>query len=160
VPLLALAALGGCAVAPWQSSNIQRATEGPPASEIYNFRFVRSYGRVPTFDETFAWRDELDGRITEYFVRHPEVARSIRSQQFRRDRRVTVGMSKEEVVVLCGTPDGTSTDPAVMAQGAGQFWPDMQARVRELWSYPGGWRLYFDGDRLVDVTVEGKPPIE
>ena len=157
--LAGLLGLAGCAVYPWQS-DVQRATEGPTAYEVYSVRFVRSYGRPPTFEETFAWRDELDGRINAYFVRHPEVAISIRAQQFRRERRVAVGMTKEEVVVLVGTPDGTTADPQALAQGAGTFWPDMQARAKELWNYPGGWHLYFDGDRLVDVTVSGKPPIE
>jgi len=29
-----------------------------------------------------------------------------------------------------------------------------------MWIYPGGWRLYFDGDSLSDITVAGKPPLE
>mgnify|MGYP001268884484 FL=1 len=27
-----------------------------------------------------------------------------------------------------------------------------------MWGYPGQWVLYFNGDRLVDLTVVGKPP--
>jgi hypothetical protein len=29
----------------------------------------------------------------------------------------------------------------------------------EMWVYPGGWQFYFDTDRLVDLTVVGKPPL-
>jgi hypothetical protein len=46
-----------------------------------------------------------------------------------------------------------------MATAARQFWPAVGQRAREMWSYPGGWFLYFDGDRLVDITVTGKPPL-
>ena len=46
-----------------------------------------------------------------------------------------------------------------MATAAQQFWPAVGQNAREMWIYPGGWSLYFDGDRLVDITVTGKPPL-
>jgi len=29
-----------------------------------------------------------------------------------------------------------------------------------MWTYPSGWRLYFDGDRLVDVIVAGRRTLD
>jgi len=139
---------------------VQRATEGPRAIEIYNERFVRGYARVPTFEETFAWRDDLDRRISDYLVSHPELAVSERGRKFRVERRISVGMTREEVTLLGGRPDVATADAAQMEAGAKQFWPEVRAHATEMWVYPSGWRLYFDGDRLVDMTVAGKPLIE
>jgi hypothetical protein len=127
---------------------------------MYHHRFVKGYARVPTFDETFAWRDDLDRRISDYLVKHPEIAVSPQARQFRVERRVAVGMTREEVRLLAGPPDATTAEPAAMEAAAKQFWPQVRERAKELWAYPNGWALYFDGDRLVDMTVAGKPPIE
>lgn len=139
---------------------MQRAAEGPTASEIYYHRFVTGYARTPTFDEQFAWRDDLDRRISDYLVQHPELAVSPQARQFRVERRVSVGMTREEVTLLAGRPDSTTAETAAMEAGAKQFWPQMRDRAKEMWVYPNGWRFYFDGDRLVDMTVAGKPRIE
>lgn len=139
---------------------MQRVTEGPTATEIYGERFVRGYGRVPTFDETFAWRDDLDRRIADYLMKHPDIGVSPRSQQFKLHRRVAVGMTREEVTLLVGRPDAATADVAAMQADAKQFWPQVAEHATEMWVYPAGWRFYFDGDRLVDMTVAGKPPIE
>ena len=154
--VLVLLVATGCATS--SEPVVYRAAEGPRADEVFNERFVRSYGRVPTFDETFVWRDELSQTIATYFVKHPDVAISPRSQYFRLHRRVALGMSKEEVVVLVGRPDAATADPKVMETGAKQFWPEVRPRAKEMWLYPPGWRLYFDDDRLVDITVSDRPP--
>ena len=65
----AVLALAGCATG--QDSEVQRATEGPTAEEIYMARFVGDYGRLPTFDETLAFRAALDDRVAAYLSRHP-----------------------------------------------------------------------------------------
>jgi hypothetical protein len=44
-------------------------------------------------------------------------------------------------------------------QPARQFWPAVQQRAREMWVYPAGWQFYCDADRLMDLTVFGKPPL-
>lgn len=155
---LILLLLAGCVTS--SPDNVQRATQGPTAEEIHRTRFVQGYGRLPTFDESAAWRAELDQKVTEYFTRNPEISTSPRASQFRFQRRVAVGMSREEVTLLVGPPESTTTDEALMKTGARQFWPQVQAHAREMWVYPAGWRLYFDGDRLADLTVVGKPPIE
>jgi hypothetical protein len=156
IPALVLA-LGACAST---ADSVQRATEGPTAEEIHRARFVRGYGRVPTFDESVAWRDELDRRVAEYLIRRPEVGTSPRASQFRFQRRVSVGMSQEEVTLLLGAPDGVTTDEAAMRTAAGRFWPEVGTQAKEMWAYPGGWRLYFEAGRLVDLTVLGKPPLD
>lgn len=115
---------------------------------------------MPTFDETFAWRDDLDRRISDYLIKHPEIGVSPRAQQFRLHRRLAVGMTREEVTLLAGSPDAATIDVAAMEAAAKQFWPQVGEQAKEMWVYPAGWRLYFDGDRLVDMTVAGKPLIE
>lgn len=115
---------------------------------------------MPTFDETFAWRDDLDRRIGDYLIQHPEIGVSPRAQQFKLHRRVAVGMTREEVTLLVGRPDAATADIAAMQAGAKQFWPQVGEHATEMWVYPAGWSFYFDGDRLVDMTVAGKPPIQ
>jgi hypothetical protein len=123
-------------------------------------RFVRGYGRIPTFDEQEAWRADFDRRVSDYLVKHPEVGTSPRASQFRFHRRVAVGMNKDEVKLLVGSADMVTADPAVMEAAARQFWPHIKERGKEMWVYPGGWQFYFEDDRLVDLTVTGKRGID
>jgi hypothetical protein len=149
--------LGACVTS--KQDEVQRATEGPTAEEIYMARFVGDYGRVPTFDETSAFRVDLDERVTAYLARHPALSTSTRASHFTFHRRAAVGMSREEVTLLLGAPAAQTDDRKEMEMAARQFWPGVGAHAREMWIYPGGWFLYFDGDRLADLTVTGKPPL-
>ena len=153
----AVLALAGCATG--NDSEVQRATEGPTAEEIYMARFVGDYGRLPTFDETLAFRAALDDRVAAYLSRHPDLSTSTRASQFSFHRRAAVGMTRDEVTLLLGAPSIRTDDGASMATAARQFWPAVGQHAREMWTYPGGWSLYFDDDRLVDITVTGKPPL-
>jgi hypothetical protein len=137
-------ALAGCA---GRGEDVQRATQGPTADEIYMARFLGDYGRLPTFDETSAFRAR------------PELSTSPRASQFTFARRIAVGMTREQVALLGGAPARVSRDAAQMAEMARQFWPAVSARAEEMWVYPGGWCLYFDGERPVDLTVAGRPPL-
>lgn len=157
VVLGAVLALAGCATG--KDSEAQRATEGPTAEEIYTARFVSDYGRLPTFDETLAFRTALDDRVAAYLSRHPDLSTSTRASQFTFHRRAAVGMARDEVTLLLGAPSVRTDDVARMATAARQFWPAVGQNAREMWIYPGGWSLYFDGERLVDITVTGKPPL-
>jgi len=47
-----------------------------------------------------------------------------------------------------------------MEAAARQFWPEVKKRAKEMWTYSGEWQFYFDGERLVDLTVTGRQPIE
>ncbi len=146
--VLAAVLLGGCAFA-----LDQRAVEGPEATRIWKVRFAKSYGRPPSFEETQGFEDQLDERARAYLDSHPAVVTSSRASNIRFWRRVSVGMTKEEVLLLLDKPDATTTDPARMEVAARRFWPEVKKRAKELWSYPEGWHLFFDGDELVDLTV-------
>ena len=128
------------------------------ADEIYVDRFSSDYARPPTFDESVAFRRALDDRVSAYLSAHPNLSTSTRASQFTFSRRVAVGMTRDEVILLLGAPLGRTDDMASMATSARQFWPAVGRNAREMWSYHDGWSLYFDGDRLVDMTVVGKPP--
>lgn len=147
---VALAALflSGCAFA-----LDQRAIEGPEATKLWKLRLAKSYGRPPSFEETLRFEDELEQRVGAYLASHPAVLTSPRAPNLRFWRRVSVGMTKEEVLLLLDKPDHTTSDPARMEAAARQFWPEVKKRAKEVWVYPGGWSLYFDGDELVDLTV-------
>ena len=154
--LLAACAMAGCA----SGARVQRATQGPTAGDVWMARFVQDYGRLPTFDEQVAWKEGLESRILAYLSRRPEVATSPRASQFRFQRRVMVGMQKDEVVLLLEQPDTMTSDGAAMRAAAGRFWEPIGRHAKEMWIYPSGWRLYFDGDRLVDVIVADRRPLE
>ena len=153
----AVMVLAGCVTG--RESDVQRATEGPTAEEVYMARFTGDYGRLPTFDETLAFRSALDDRVAAYLSRHPDLSTSTRASQFTFYRRVAVGMTREEVTLLLAAPSARTDDAARMATAAGQFWPAVGESARDMWTYPGGWFLYFNGDQLVDITVTGKPPL-
>ena len=153
----AVLALAGCATG--KTPDVQRATEGPTAEEIYTARFNGEYGRTPTFDETQAFRAALDDRVAAYLSRYPQLSTSTRASQFTFHRRAAVGMTREEVTLLLAAPSARTDDTARMAEAARQFWPAVGENAREMWAYPGGWFLYFNDDRLVDITVTGKAPL-
>jgi hypothetical protein len=122
-------------------------------------RFAADYGRPPTFDESSAFRADLEGRVAGYLAAHPELSTSPRASQFTFHRRIAVGMTREEVLLLAGPPSSASREAPQMAAAAGQFWPAVRERAAEMWTYPGGWAFYFDAEHLVDVTVTGQPPL-
>lgn len=157
VVALATAALTACATL---GGDVQRTTQGPTADEVWMARFVQGYGRLPTFDEQVTWKDGFESRILAFLSGRPEVATSPRASQFRFQRTVTVGMQKDEVTALLEKPDAVTSDVAAMRTAAGRFWEPVSDRAKEMWTYPPGWRLYFDGDRLVDVIVAGRSPLE
>ena len=120
----AVLALAGCATG--KDSEVQRATEGPTAEEIYMARFVGDYGRLPTFDETLAFRAALDDRVAAYLSRHPDLSTSTRASQFTFHRRAAVGMTRDEVTLLLGAPSVRTDDGA--SDGDGR--PPVLARRR------------------------------
>ena len=153
-----LIVFAACATAP-SDKDVQRATEGPTAEEVFMSRFAKGYGRLPTFEESTAFRVELEQRVSDYLTKHPDLSTSPRASHFTFHRRVAVGMTKEEVGLLAGLPYELTEDEAEMEAAARQFWPAVKPRAKEMWVYPGGWQFYFDGDRLMDLTVFGKPPL-
>ena len=157
--LLGLVLLAGCALVT-PGGDLQRATRGPTADEVWLARFLQGYGRLPTFDERTAWKEGFESRILAYLSRRPEVATSLRASQLRNQRVAVVGMQKDEVIVLLEQPDAVTSDQAAMRAAAGRFWPPIEKHAKEMWTYPNGWQLYFDGDQLADVIVAGHSPLE
>ena len=89
-------------------------------------RFVGDYGRLPTFDETLAFRAALDDRVAAYLSRHPDLSTSTRASQFTFHRRAAVGMTRDEVTLLLGAPSVRTDD--VASDGDGR--PPVLARRR------------------------------
>jgi hypothetical protein len=130
----------------------QRTTQGPEAEALWTYRVSAANGREPTFEERLHWQRQVDLAISRYLAKDQEFANSSQVTTFRFVRQVSVGMSKEQVSILLGAPQSTTTDTAEIEKLAGKYWPDIQPHASEAWVYPVGWRLYFSGSRLVDIT--------
>jgi len=156
--LLVAAVIAGCTTL--GTPGVQRTMQGPTADDVWMARFVHGYGRLPTYDEQIAWKEGFETRILAFLSRRPEIATSPRASQLRFQRSVVVGMQKDEVTALLEHPDAMTSEVAAMRTAAGPFWEPIGARAKEMWTYPPGWRLYFEGDRLVDVVVAGRGPLE
>src|SRR5438876_1626796 len=121
--VLAAFVLFGCASARVKE---QRSTHGPTAEQVWMYRIIVQNGREPTFEERQRWDNQLDLAISQYLSAHPEVANSLEVSTFRFDRQVTVGMTKEQVLLLLGPPLGTTGDQAEMEKLARKYWPLIQ----------------------------------
>lgn len=147
--LVALVLAGCAAILPPVE---QRSTQGPTARQMWTYRMLAQMGREPTFDERAHWETQLDVQTSRYLAAHPEAANALDVSQFRYAHQVTVGMDKEQVLILLGPPEGTTTDQALIEKLARRFWPALRGNVTEAWVYPLGWSMYFAGQRLVDIT--------
>jgi hypothetical protein len=152
VVLAVVLAAAACASTTGSAVVEQRTTQGPQAEELWTYRVTLANGREPTFEEHTHWERQLDVAISRYLAKDQAYANSPGVLTFRSVRQVEVGMSKEQVVILLGAPQRTTTDTSEMEKLAGKYWPDVQTEVTEAWVYPMGWRLYFAGVRLVDIT--------
>ena len=130
----------------------QRTTQGPLAEQLWIYRVATANGREPTFEERRHWERQLDAAISRYLTKDQEYANSPDVLTFRSDRQTAVGMSKEQVLILLGAPQRTTTDAGEIEKLAGKYWLDVQGQATEAWVYPLGWRFYFNGARLVDIT--------
>jgi hypothetical protein len=108
--------------------------------------------REPTFEERRHWDTQLEARISDYLRGHPEAASSLDVSTFRFFRQAVVGMEKEQVLILLGTPDAVTGEQAAMEALARKFWPSIKDSATEAWTYPPGWQMYFAGSRLIDIT--------
>jgi hypothetical protein len=148
--LAALLLLAGCAK--WNPPLEQRTTHGPTARQFWVLRQSMSNSREPTLDERRHWEDQLEMRIDQYLRQHPEAANALHVSSFRFTKQVVTGMTKEQVLILLGPPEGVTGDAAVMEKAARRYWRDLQGNVTEAWSYPLGWTFFFTGQNLVDIT--------
>ena len=130
-----------------------RTTQGPVADEMWSAGLMLSNGRTPTWEEKRHFYDELDLRIAKYLRDNEGPASNAQTMQaFRFFHQVTVGMDKAQVEVLLGKPYSTSDDAQQMANWARRHWAAIRGRADSAWTYPGGWVLYFDKDKLVEMT--------
>ena len=147
---LAVVLLAGCAK--WSPPIDQSTTHGPTARQFWILHQAMSNSREPSIDERRHWEDQLDIRIEQYLHQHPEDASALHVTTFRYAKQVVTGMSKEQVLILLGAPDGVTSDQAVMEKAARRYWKDMQGNVTEAWQYPLGWTMFFAGQRLMYIT--------
>lgn len=126
--------------------------QGPTAREMFIYRIASETGREPNFDERQQWEDDLDRRVDRFLAEHPEIANAYEVSAFRNARQVMAGMTREQVFILLGPPLVTTTEAAKMEELARKFWPVIKDRAGEAWVYPLGWRLYFAGPKLIDIT--------
>jgi hypothetical protein len=130
----------------------QRTTEGPRAEQMFNYRVLAQSGHSPTFEEKRLWDSQIEQRISNYLMQHPEKGNSLDVSTFRYLRQPQIGMDKEQILILLGPPDAVSGDQAVMQKIARSYWPMIQGNATEVWVYPLGWNLFFAGQALVDIT--------
>ncbi len=153
LPLLAavLLLVAGCATLGGGPLE-QRTTQGPSAEDVWLYRVARQTGREPTYEERRLWETDIDRRISDYLRDHPERANNPDVSAFRFWRQPSVGMTKEQVLILLGAPLLVTNDAGQMEKLARRFWPEIRGNATEVWSYPLGWNFYFAGQQLTDVT--------
>ena len=152
VARVALAVVVACAACASAPAVEQRTTQGPLAEELWVYRVATMNGREPTFDERRHWESQLDLAVSAYLAKDQAFASSPQLSTFRFLRQAAVGMSKEQVLILLGAPAQATTDASEMETLAHRYWPEIQPHATEAWVYPLGWRFYFSGSRLVDIT--------
>jgi hypothetical protein len=150
VLLMGCVVAGGCLIQ--RPAVEQRSTQGPTAEQMLNLRVLTESGREPTFDEKRQWDSQLEDKIGAYLREHPDRASALDVSTFRFTRQVTVGMDKEQVLILLGAPVLVSGDQAQMEKIARGYWSSIKGNATEVWVYPLGWNMFFAGQRLVDIT--------
>ena len=108
------------------------------------------------FQDERGWY-RVEKRIGEYLRHHPDRANALDVSTFRFLKQVSVGMDREQVLILLGPPMSATTDQGAVEQLARRYWSQMRDSVTEAWEYPLGWRLFFGGAQLVDI-VQYQPP--
>jgi hypothetical protein len=142
--------MGGCTMR--RGPVEQRSTQGPTSTQMLNLRVLTASGREPTFEEKRQWDSQVEEKISAYLRAHPEKASALDVSTFRYVRQVTVGMDKEQVLILLGAPVSVTGDQAQMEKVARRYWSDIKGNATELWVYPLGWNMFFAGQRLIDIT--------
>jgi hypothetical protein len=148
---LVVVGLGGCLLLRPPPLE-QRTTQGPTAREMFNTRVMFENGREPTFEERRLWDNQIEEQISAYLRKNEDKANALDVSQFRYYRRATVGMDKEQILILLGPPLLVSGDQAEMSKIARRYWSQIEGNATEVWVYPNGWNLYFAGPKLVDIT--------
>jgi hypothetical protein len=143
---------GGCFPALRRQPLEQRTAQGPTAREMFNFRVQFENGREPTFEEKRLWDNQIEEQISAYLRKNEDKANALDVSQFRYYRQATVGMDKDQILILLGPPVAVTGDQAEIAKIARRYWSQIEGNATEVWVYPNGWNLYFAGPKLVDIT--------
>jgi len=130
----------------------QRTTEGPLSEDLFSLRIAARAGRSPSFDERRRWDETMHQLIDDYLRRHPEAASSPEVLTFRYSRQASVGMDKEQILILLGRPLLAAKDAATMEKEAHRFWDELKDAVSEVWTYPMGWSLFFKDDKVIEIV--------
>jgi hypothetical protein len=130
----------------------QRSTQGPTSAQMLNLRVMAETGREPTFEEKRQWDVQTEEKISAYLRANPDKANALDISTFRYLRQVTVGMDKEQVMILLGAPLRVSGDQGQMEKAARAYWAFIKGNATEVWVYPLGWNMFFAGQRLIDIT--------
>jgi hypothetical protein len=149
--ITAVSLLAGCSMRS-RTPVQQRTTQGPTAEMFWTAAILVQNGRAPTFEEKRHWEDDIDARIAAYLRTHQDAASSLTASAFRFHKQVVIGMDKEQVRILLGEPVRASTDPAEMQNVARVYWPSIRGKATEVLVYPLGWALFFERDKLIDIT--------
>src|SRR5687768_16345119 len=155
VAVFVIALVGGKVVADCRTLSPevdQRTSQGPTAKEMFVIRMMAQTGREPTFEDRRQWDGEIEDRIGAYLRAHPDKASALDVSTFPFLRKAALGMDKEQIAILLGPPIAVSEDPAHLEELARRHWPVIQGNAKEAWVYPAGWRLFFSGQNLVDMT--------
>ena len=140
--------IAGCRSAPVE----QRTSHGPSAEDFFFLQSFTTNKREPSFDERRYWESQLDWRISQYLNQHPEDANSLDVSTFKFYRRAAVGQSKEQVMILLGTPLAVTSDGSEIEKLAHRYAAVIKGNATEAWVYPVGWTIFFAGTRVVDIT--------
>ncbi|HTY79797.1 MAG TPA: hypothetical protein VMI34_18370 [Candidatus Bathyarchaeia archaeon] len=149
--VVAAVLVGGCASSPPVFEN---TTRGPMSAEMQIVRSFVANGREPGWDEKRQYNDQLDEKVFKYLREHPEIEQDNRYMSFRFWRQVSIGSTKEEVIILLEEPDSRTIDPALMAALSRRHWQQVQGKAKEAWVYPLGWVLYLDDKAVVSMIRE------
>lgn len=105
----------------------------------------RSFSEIaqPSQYDVAHYAQELDHKIATYLREHPTIQDSIRHHL--KTHRITDGMLKEHVTLLCGVPDSVR-----------------RTKGQEVWGYhlfpPATYQLYFQDNVLVLIEWTSKEP--
>jgi hypothetical protein len=128
----------------------KRYFAGHYAIKDWRDKYAAVHGHEPSQEAIDAYRARLKAQVEEYIATHPNLTEQKKTHG--RNLNVYSGMTKNEVRFFLNAPVKVLRDPEDMAKHSGQFWPELQGRVDEAWSYPP-YTYFFRGDTLVDIIA-------
>lgn len=142
---LALFVLPGCF--------LKRTDGGPSAVGYWYWKYRIAHKRPPSVQEEAEYRKRVKAETEQYIALHPELTE--KQKYHLRNLGVWRGMTKTEVLLLLKDSGKVIRDLQELARRAGKFWPELQGRADEAWSYYDYDEsiLFFQGDTLIDILT-------